>query len=119
MQKKDQNRLHKVITEVVPKTVITNKNKSKTLDYGYNEKYDIVIISKDGTLGEVYDVQGLKIGLPKEPKTINSRYNKWKAEDIPKELSGIKTIFDWQKRDNTFKSKWVDYIEEEFEKREK
>lgn len=119
MQKKDQNRLHKVITEVVPKTVITNKNKSKTWDYGYNEKYDIVIISKDGTLGEVYDVQGLKIGLPKEPKTINSRYNKWKAEDIPKELSGIKTIFDWQKRDNTFKSKWVDYIEEEFEKREK
>lgn len=119
MQKKDQNRLHKVITEVVPKSVITNKNKSKTWDYGYNEKYDIVIISKDGTLGEVYDVQGLKIGLPKEPKTINSRYNKWKAEDIPKELSGIKTIFDWQKRDNTFKSKWVDYIEEEFEKREK
>jgi len=119
LQKKDQNRLHKVITEVVPKTVITNKNKSKTWDYGYNEKYDIVIISKDGTLGEVYDVQGLKIGLPKEPKTINSRYNKWKAEDIPKELSGIKTIFDWQKRDNTFKSKWVDYIEEEFEKREK
>ena len=118
MQKNDQNRLHNVVHDFVQKTVITTKNKAKTWEYGYNEKYDIVIISKDGTLGDVYNIQGLKIGLPKQPKTINTKYNKWTTIDLPKDLTSIKTIFDWQKRDNVFKSKWVNYIEEEFNKRE-
>ena len=118
MQKRDQNRLHTVVQELVPRSVITTKNKAKSWDYGYNEKYNIVIISKDGTLGEVYDVQGLRIGLPKQPKSINTKFNKWIASDLPKELKGIKTIFDWQKRDNEFKSKWVGYVEGEFDKRE-
>ena len=118
MQKKDQNRLHQVVQELVPKTVVTTKNKAKSWDYGYNEKYDIVVISKDGTLGEIYDIQGLKVGLPKQPKEINTKFNKWQIKELPKELKNIKTIFDWQKRDNNFKSKWVDYIEREFDKRE-
>ena len=118
MQKRDQNRLHTVVQELVPRSVITTKNKAKSWDYGYNEKYNIVIISKDGTLGEVYDVQGLRIGLPKQPKSINTKFNKWIASELPKELKGIKTIFDWQKRDNEFKSKWVGYVEGEFDKRE-
>ena len=118
MQKRDQNRLHTVVYELVPRSVITTKNKAKSWDYGYNEKYNIVIISKDGTLGDVYDVQGLRIGLPKQPKSINTKFNKWIASELPKELKGIKTIFDWQKRDNEFKSKWVSYVEGEFDKRE-
>ena len=97
---------------------ISTKNKAKTWVYGYNEKYDIVVISKDGTLGEVYDIQGFRVGLPSQPKTINTKFNKWSSQDIPKELSNINTIFDWQKRDNSFKSKWVSYIEEEFDKRD-
>jgi hypothetical protein len=118
LQKRDQNRLHTVVHELVPRSVITTKNKAKSWDYGYNEKYNIVIISKDGTLGDVYDVQGLRIGLPKQPKSINTKFNKWNASELPKELKGIKTIFDWQKRDNEFKSKWVGYVEGEFDKRE-
>jgi hypothetical protein len=118
LQKRDQNRLHTVVHELVPRSVITTKNKAKSWDYGYNEKYNIVIISKDGTLGDVYDVQGLRIGLPKQPKSINTKFNKWIASELPKELKGIKTIFDWQKRDNEFKSKWVSYVEGEFDKRE-
>jgi hypothetical protein len=118
LQKRDQNRLHTVVHELVPRSVITTKNKAKSWDYGYNEKYNIVIISKDGTLGDVYDVQGLRIGLPKQPKSINTKFNKWIASELPKELKGIKTIFDWQKRDNEFKSKWVGYVEGEFDKRE-
>ena len=118
MQKRDQNRLHTVVKELVPRSVITTKNKAKSWDYGYNEKYNIVIISKDGTLGEVYDIQGVRVGLPKQPKSINTKFNKWNASELPKELKGIKTIFDWQKRDNNFKSKWVGYVEGEFDKRE-
>tara|TARA_R110000744_G_scaffold114561_2_gene214320 strand:+ start:5876 stop:8107 length:2232 start_codon:yes stop_codon:yes gene_type:complete len=118
LQKRDQNKLHNVVLDTIPKSVISTKNKAKTWVYGYNEKYDIVVISKDGTLGEVYDIQGFRVGLPSQPKTINTKFNKWSSQDIPKELSNINTIFDWQKRDNSFKSKWVSYIEEEFDKRD-
>ena len=44
---------------------IKHTNKHKNFKYGYNEDLDCVIISKDGTLGEIYNIQGLKVGLPK------------------------------------------------------
>jgi hypothetical protein len=110
--------LHKVIKLDVTTSTITTKNKAKSWKYGYNEKYDVVIISKDGTLGEVYEINGIKIGLPKTPTTLKKGDNKWVAKHYPKELSKIRTIFDWNKRDNLFKDKWVDYIESEFDRRE-
>ncbi len=110
--------LHKVIKLDVTTSTITTKNKAKSWKYGYNQKYDVVIISKDGTLGEVYEINGIKIGLPKTPTDLKKGNNKWVAQDYPKELSKIRTIFDWNKRDNLFKDKWVDYIESEFDRRE-
>jgi hypothetical protein len=85
--------------------------------YGYNEKYDMVVISKDGTLGDVYEINGLKIGLPSQPKKIEKGANKWEPHEYPKELSKISTIFEWNERSSEFKVKWVDYIEGEFDKR--
>ena len=110
--------LHKVIKLDVTTSTITTKNKAKSWKYGYNQKYDVVIISKDGTLGEVYEINGIKIGLPKTPTDLKKGDNKWVAQHYPKELSKIRTIFDWNKRDNLFKDKWVDYIESEFDRRE-
>ena len=110
--------LHKIIKLDVTTSTITTKNKAKSWKYGYNEKYDVVIISKDGTLGEVYEINGIKIGLPKAPTDLKKGNNKWVSENYPKELSKIRTIFDWNKRDNLFKDKWVDYIESEFDRRE-
>jgi hypothetical protein len=40
------------------------RNKTKSWTYGYNETIDTVIISKDGTLGEIYCIEGINIGLP-------------------------------------------------------
>ena len=54
----------------VPKSVLVSKNKARTWLYGYNEKYDVIIISQDGTLGEVYYINGLYIGLPKISKFV-------------------------------------------------
>jgi hypothetical protein len=110
--------LYNVIDNVVPQKILDKKNNKKEWEYGYDPEYDIVIISKDGTLGEVYEIQNLKIGLPLSPDKINYEYNKWIVKDLPKELSRVKTIFDWNRRDNSFKSNWVDYIEEEFNRRE-
>ncbi len=50
-------------THIKPKTIKKN-NRYKKWEYGYNEDYDVVVISKTGKIGEVYDIQGLKIALP-------------------------------------------------------
>jgi len=108
---------------IVPKSVITNKNRGRTWLYGYNEKYDIVIISQDGTLGEIYNINGLNVGLPKAPSSVFKRSNKkeeqyWQPSALPKILSRIKSIFQWHETSDVFKSQWVEYIETEFDRRE-
>ena len=110
--------LHRVITDIVPQKILDKKNAKNQWEYGWDPEYDIVIISKDGTLGEIYEIQNLKIGLPKVPNKIDYKGNKWQHTDLPKELSRIKTIFDWARRDNSFKTQWVDFIEQEFDRRE-
>jgi len=123
LQKDDQNRLYRIIQGVVPKSVLSNKNKKKSWEYGYNEKYDIVIISTDGTLGDIYLINNLKIGLPLAPKSPfkadkDSAKQYWQPFSYPKELSRIKSIFQWNEMPAPFKAKWVDYIEEEFDRRD-
>ena len=54
-----------------------------------------MVISKDGTLGEVYEINGLNVGLPSQPKKIETRHNKWFKEELPSKLKNLKSIFDW------------------------
>jgi hypothetical protein len=110
--------LHKLLVDVIPQKVLDKKNAKNQWEYGWDPEYDIVIISKDGTLGEIYEIQNLRIGLPKVPNKIDYKSNKWQYTELPKELSRIKTIFDWNRRDNSFKTQWVDFIEQEFDRRE-
>jgi len=111
------SRLYEVIKDPIPKDVVAKGNKEGSWEYGYNPKYDVIIISRDGTIGPVYEINGLKIALP-FPKHVEDRGGKWVPQEYPKELSKLKTIFDWNKYDNQFKGKWVDYIETEFDRRE-
>ena len=110
--------LYQVIYDVVPEKILKKRNAKKDWTYGYDAEYDIVIVSKDGTLGDIYEIQNLRVGLPLVPEKIDYKYNKWQVEEYPRELSRIKTQFDWNKRDTAFKSQWVDYIEEQFKRRE-
>jgi len=89
LQNQDQNKIFRVLKNYIPKNVLSNKNRAKTWLYGYNEKYDIVIISKDGTLGEVYEISNVKIGLPKAPKKFDNDNKKkedqvWESKELPK-----------------------------------
>lgn len=124
MQREDQdNSLHKVIDGYIPKSVLSSRNRAKSWKYGYDPKYDIIIISKDGTLGEVYEIKGLVIGLPKAPKDCPQRHSKkpdqyWERTEIPNELSKIQSIFHWNEKPNEFKSRYVGYIEKEFDHRD-
>ena len=76
MQREGLNKLYRVVQDYVPKSVLTNKNKAKSWKYGYDDTYDLIVISKDGTLGEVIEIQNLRIGLPLAPKKCLQRHKK-------------------------------------------
>ena len=110
--------LYKII-EPIKLTTVHRLNKGKKWKFGYNKDHDIVVLSKSGQIGDIYDIQGLKIALPKAPKNVYSNENK-KWEQIPKPdiLKKIKTIFDWRAYPEEQKPQWYDYIDEEFRRRE-
>jgi len=105
--------------ESIKRTTIRRLNKSKKWKYGYNKENDIVVISKTGRIGEILEIQGLRIALPMEPVHVHSnKENKWQKIEYPKELSRLKNIFDWRSYPEDQKEKWYDYIDEEFKRRE-
>jgi len=110
------DKLYKVLHGHVSKGVVSNKNRAKTWQYGYNEKYDMVVISKTGNIGDIIEINGLAIALPAAPKKLEG--TKWIREELPKPLSRIQSIFQWNDMPKAFKAQWVDYIESEFDRRE-
>ena len=101
---------------------VKRNNKLKNYKYGYNDDLDCVVISKDGTIGEIFEVQGLRIVLPAIPKEVYS--NSEKPEDQvfkqtlkPATLSKIKSIHDFQLYPDDIKEKYYEYINSEFDRR--
>jgi len=123
LQNQDQNKIYTELKNIVPKNVLSTKNKAKTWAYGYNEKYNFVVISKTGQIQDIINISGLNVALPKPPKDIFKRSKKkedqyWKPKTLPKQLTRIKSIFQWHDTPSSFKNEWVDYIENEFNLRE-
>ena len=110
--------LYKVLDNYIKASTIKKKNRHKSWKYGYDADHDMVIISKTGKIGEIYEIQNLKIALPAEFEIQNFKGQRWVNTEYPKELSRIKTIFDWKEYPEDFKEQWYDYIEKEFERRE-
>ena len=115
--------LVKTIQDHIKPKVLKRNNRYKKWEYGYDVEHDIVIISKDGTIGEIVEIQNLKIALPEQPENVFSiskktEEQKWVKAEYPKTLSKIKSVFDWQRYPNSFKEEWYDYIDEEFKRRE-
>ena len=82
MQNEDQNKLYTILKKPIPSTVMASKNRAKTWEYGYHKKYDLVVISKNGTLGDVYEINGVKVGLPKMPKKVDwTKLAEYEQED--------------------------------------
>ena len=69
--------LYKVV-EPIKLNTIKRLNKSKKWEYGYNKENDIVVISKTGQIGDILEIQGFQIALPKAPKEVYS-YSKDKS----------------------------------------
>jgi len=83
----------------------------------------MVVISKTGQIGDVIEISGLKIALPAVPKDVFKRSDVpseqyWERTPLPNELSKITSIFKWNEMPSTFKNRWVDYVENQFDYRE-
>jgi len=113
--------LYKIIEPIKPQ-VIKRLNRYKKWQYGYNKEYDIIVISKTGKIGEVYEIQNLRIALPavddiyKRSDKKSEQY--WEVFPHRPELKKIKTIFDWKAYPETFKQNLHGYIDNEFKRRE-
>ncbi len=117
------NSLYFTVHDLIPKPILSKRNKTKAWAYGYDEKYDIVVISKTGEIGQIINVSGLNIALPAQPKECLQRHSNpseqhWQRQELPKELAKIQSIFQWNEKPKEFKDRWVDYIEKEFDYRE-
>ena len=112
--------LYKIHTEHLSSKLVKNNNRYKKFEYGYNKDLDCVIISKDGTIGEIYEIQGLKIALPLIPKKINGQELK-KEEQVfiktpkPATLKKIKSIYNFKSYNEDIKEKYYEYINKEFD----
>ena len=81
---------------------------------GYNEKLDAIVISYDGTVGDIIDCYGLRIALPKHPlkKNIDGYRKSQKLQywERPIQPSGLI-------RENV--SYYLEHIEEEYNRRDR
>ena len=123
LQSADQGNLYRVLKDHITDHVKGKKNAAKNWTYGYHEDYDLVVISKSGTIGDIINISGLNIALPPTPKECHMRHNKpeeqyWERIDIPPALAKIQTIFQWNEMPADFKGRWVDYIENQFDYRD-
>ena len=115
--------LYRILPDYIKPNIIKRQNRYNKWEYGYNKEHDVVVISKTGKIGDIYEIQNLKIALP----LIEDAYKcsdkkeeqKWFSYEYPKELSKIKTRFEWEEYPDHFKNKWYEYIDQEFEFREK
>ena len=113
-----QQSLYKILDNHIKPKIINRMNRYKKWQYGYNKEHDIVVISKTGEVGEIYEIQNLKIALPKAKNIYKFEDDKWSKFEYPKALARIKTVFDWRQYPEDFKTKWYDYIDNEFTRRE-
>jgi len=118
-----QQTLYAIHTDHLKRKDVKSNNRYKKFKYGYNLDLDCVIISKDGTLGEIYEIQGLRIGLPKAPKESNG-FDVKKEDQVftrtpkPASINKIKTIHEFKLLPDDIKEQYYEYIEQEFNRRD-
>jgi len=115
--------LVRTVHDHIKPSILKKNNRYKKWEYGYDPEHDVVIISKDGTIGEIIEIQNLTIALPAIPENVYACSDKqeeqmWQKLDYPQELDKIKSRFEWERFPLSFKEKWYDYIDNEFTKRD-
>ena len=91
---------------------------------GYDEM--VINICPDDTEGDIIEIADLLIQLPKTPNKKNILYHdkpkeeqRWVRQEMPTELSRIRSMDEWYDMPKEFKAKYEPYIKQEFERRNK
>src|SRR5210317_2520966 len=91
---------------------------------GYDEK--VINICPDDTSGEIIELADLFIQLPKVPAKNKILYHdrpkkdqRWERQEMPTELSRIRSMDEWYDMPKEFKKKYEPYIDQEFDRRKK
>lgn len=100
-----------ITDEIIPKGTRTSRNQRKTWRYGYDGDFDVIVISKDGTVGEVVEIQGLKIALPVRASKKEIMFHKKSKKDQMWNRQPIPRITTENEGD------YIEYIAQEFERR--
>lgn len=89
---------------------------------GYDE--EVVNICPNDTKGEVIEIDGLYIQLPKQPKHEDILYHdlpkseqRWVRAEPSSDLLKLKSMDNWMDMPKEFRKKHTDYIKEEFKRR--
>lgn len=89
---------------------------------GYKEKG--IKIDPNGSHGEVIELHGLLVVLPKQPPKkeilfheFPKREQKWSRLPVPKELEKIRSMDEWMEKSPEFRATFSPYIEEEYKRR--
>ena len=90
------------------------------------EGYDdmVVNICPSDTEGEIIEISGIDIQLPKKPKKKDILFSDKKKSDqcwsripMPEDLSKIRSMGEWAEQPKEFRQKHTTYIQEEFRRR--
>jgi hypothetical protein len=89
---------------------------------GYKEKG--IKIDPNGSHGEVIELHGLLVVLPKQPPKkeilfheLPKREQRWSRLPVPKELEKIRSMDEWMEKSPEFRATFSPYIEEEYKRR--
>jgi hypothetical protein len=89
---------------------------------GYETKG--IKIDPNGTEGEIMELHGLLVVLPKKPKRSEILFHEkpkamqmWERIAMPEELQRIRSMDEWLEKPAEFRKKFRSYIEQEFQRR--
>ena len=64
--------LYKILPNYVKSKILKRNNRYKKWEYGYNIDHDMVVISKTGQIGEIYEIQNLKNEIDKKLEQLRA-----------------------------------------------
>jgi hypothetical protein len=85
---------------------------------------EVIWIRPDSGKGEVLELHGLEIGLPKKPPRREILFHDkpksmqmWQREPMPQELQRIRSMDEWYEKPKEFRNRFSPYIEREYQRR--
>lgn len=102
IDKSYRENFHRKVIGYIDSEELKKRNKAKSWAYGYDPIYNMVVVSKDGTVGEVLEINNLLIAIPAQPDKIRwnklkPEHQKWERYEVPEDLSDFDFLYGGEK----------------------